>query len=158
MGLSKIIRAQERIPTSQNGSLTTKATWIGHTHPKSPQKCHVPSTSTGDGFEILRWLSGTWIDSSGSWDVASWGFWSVQKTTKENGCTDRYWLSLVGTCQMSSHMSPSLHFCVAIKSALAGERGGYDFPLKLINSRIRLVFLEEKLRWLFQWEPGWDFQ
>ena len=43
MGLSKGIRAQEQIPTSQGGSPTTKIAWIDHKkHLKSPKKYNVP--------------------------------------------------------------------------------------------------------------------
>ena len=40
--LSTVTRAQERFPTSQSGSPTTKVAWIGQKHPNSPLKHHVP--------------------------------------------------------------------------------------------------------------------
>ena len=40
-----------------------------------------------------------------------------QKTIEKTGCMELNWLSLIGTSQMSLHTSPSLPFCVAIKSA-----------------------------------------
>ena len=51
----KVIRAQERIPTSQSGSPTTKDSELTKKRPKSSHKCHVLLCQ---GTQHLKWLPG----------------------------------------------------------------------------------------------------